>query len=50
MINEIGIAKKKTYGLGNKSWVRLLTGGYWSQSLDHYVMYEMGKRAGLIKY
>lgn len=49
ILNDIADLKKRNLGLGNKIWIRLLTGGYWSQGLDAFVMREMGKQAGWIK-
>lgn len=49
ILEDIAELKKRNWGMGNKIWVRLLTGGYWSQSLDHFTMRELGKQAGFIK-
>lgn len=48
-LEDIADLKKRNYGLGNRLWVRLLSGGFWSQSLDEFTMRELGIRAGVIK-
>lgn len=35
---------KKRLNHGNKIIVRLVTGGYWSQSLDYHVMRKLGEK------
>lgn len=40
---------KKRTGCGNKIIVLLITGGYWSQSIDTLVMRKLGIQAGWIK-
>jgi len=40
---------KKRLNHGNKIIIRLITGGFWSQSLDAMVMRKLGIQAGWIK-
>ena len=49
ILEDIADLKRRVTGLGNNIWVRLITGGYWSQSLDYFVMRELGKQAGWIR-